>query len=627
MKTLSSFLIGIGASLLIVLPAQGQAAREDVIWARRSLSFITLDGVLNENAWAVAESMIVEFPQDTGIPGSGWKYEAGQQPISPTYAVLKFLTFEGQLYLGARVSDQSVGGSATWERFDGFLMSIKDHLSENAPKPPTEYFYSWWYAESEDPQPPGQEPAFVGRFGSWPPGTPRTEEAIAAWDARTIVDGLSNDDAVVDEGYTVEMRFDLEVLGYDVERSDGDIIEWNISIYDCDWFWPINGPIFSSNRVWWQSPWGNDDWYSEVRIHARPSVHTGSGPVPEIGPEMRVAHGNDFAAPVIDGQLNENVWIYAPYFWIRYDDEELRKTYPAVGPYRAGQYQPPVNGGEAFVLDPANAQVKMFFRDHYLYLGFDVFDQVVQYHANFDRWDGFIVVVTDVVLRHDDNNLLDRRLAFQVAPDGSYMAHDYLATLLDEGGAEISLALKAGTTVDTLGLQADTGYKVELKIDLTKLSYPADLGDGTLHIGIDHLDGDSFIPITDSYGTRTWWFRERQNECCPVWAYMDPGLSVADVSEPGDRFASRVSNYPNPSSATTIEYVLAERARVGLEVYDVQGRLVRETDLGIQPAGTRQIDFDARDLGQGIYLYRVKIMDPFDGAVRSLRTGRMVTVR
>lgn len=627
MKRLSTIPFVVGMSLLSILPAHGQAARQDAIWARTSLSFITLDGVLSENAWAAAESMVIRFPEDAGTPGSGWKYEAGQQPIDPTYATLKFLVYQNQLYLGAEFRDASVGGSATWERWDGLLMSIKDHLSPNAPKPPTEYFYSWWYAESQDPQPPGQEPNFVGRFGSWPPGSPRTEEAIAAWDARTIVHGLSNDDATADEGFTVEMRFDLTPLGYDVTTFDGDVIEWNISIYDCDWFWPLNGPIFSSNRVWWQSPWGNDDWYSEVRIHARPRVHTSSGPVPDIGPEMRVPHGNNFADPVIDGQLNDLVWLSTPTFRIRYGDDALRQTYPGVGPYRAGQFQAVVNGGQAFVLDPADARIRMFFKGHYLYLGFDVHDQVVQYHPNFDRWDGFLVLLNDVVERGPDNNLLGRRLAFQVNQSGGYTAHDYLATLLDEGGAEIALALKTGTTVDTLGLQADTGYKAELKIDLTKLGYAADLGDGTLHIGINHLDGDSFIPITDSYGTRTWWFREYQNECCPVWAYMDPTLNVADAADLPAAPGAEVFSYPNPSNQRTIEFSLAEQSRVELEVYDIQGRRVRQDDLGVLPAGIRRIDFDGRDLGQGLYLYRVKVIDPVDGATRTVHTGRMVTLR
>ena len=73
----------------------------------------------------------------------------------------------------------------------------------------------------------------------------------------TKVHGLSNSDAVIDTGYTIEMRFDLTPMGYDITQPQGDIFEWNISIYDVDWLWPLNPFKFSSNRTWWQGPWGN----------------------------------------------------------------------------------------------------------------------------------------------------------------------------------------------------------------------------------------------------------------------------------------------------------------------------------------------------------------------------------
>ena len=38
---------------------------------------------------------------DAGIPGSGWKLEAGMLPDDPTNATLKFLVVGNQLYLGA----------------------------------------------------------------------------------------------------------------------------------------------------------------------------------------------------------------------------------------------------------------------------------------------------------------------------------------------------------------------------------------------------------------------------------------------------------------------------------------------------------------------------------------------
>ena len=65
---------------------------------------ITLDGVLDEAAWAQAETKVIEYAEDAGIPGSGWKFEAGWEPVDPTYATLKFLVVGNQLYMGAVVA-------------------------------------------------------------------------------------------------------------------------------------------------------------------------------------------------------------------------------------------------------------------------------------------------------------------------------------------------------------------------------------------------------------------------------------------------------------------------------------------------------------------------------------------
>ncbi len=609
------------------MPGLAQASRLDAIWARVSTgSPITLDGNLNELGWTKAESVTVRFGIDNGIPGSGWKIESGQLPNDTTVAVLKFLVSGNQLYLGAKVKDRSVGGSKDFNRFDGLLMSLKDHADFNAPKPPAEYFYAWWYAESDDPQPPGQSPAFIGRWGSWPPGTPRTPEAIDAWDAVTVVHGLSNSDATLDTGYTVEMRFDLTVMGYDVTRFEGDIVEWNVSIYDCDWFWPFVPSTFTSYRTWWQSPWGNAAWYSEVRIHARPDVTIFTPVLPAIGPEVHVLNAAAHPAPVIDGVLNETAWGNAwPRFDLRYGDDELRQSYPYVGRYRAGQYQPDVNGGQAAVLDPADATVKMFYRGDKLYLGFDVRDQVVQFHPSFDRWDGFLVSINDRVQRNPDQALLGRRLSFQVGPTGAAVPQDYLLTMVNAGTAEIAITLKPGTVVDTLGIEPDAGYYAELAIDLTALGYPTGLGDGVLFIGVNHLDGDSFIPTSDSYGTRTWWYREYEGNCCPAWAYLDPTFVTSVEPEVVSELAPvTLRNFPNPGARTTIEYALSEGGAVSLEVFDVQGRRVERRSLGVRPAGDGQVEFDGAGRPAGLYLYRIEVTDPQTGALRATRQGRMV---
>ena len=66
-------------------------------------------------------------------------------------------------------------------------------------------------------------------------------------------------------------------------------------------------------------------------------------------------------------------------------------------------------------------------------------------------------------------------------------------------------------------------------------------------------------------------------------------------------------NYPNPfNPATTITYALGAPGPVTLEIYDVQGRLVRTLVDGPQATGQHTVVFDAEGLPSGTYLYRLQ---------------------
>jgi hypothetical protein len=611
-----------------VLPAMGQATRQDAIWARVSSDPITLDGVLDEAAWSQAETKVIDWEVDNGMPGSGWKTESGWDPVDPAHATLRFLVVGNELYLGAVVDDRSIGGSEEFNRFDGLLMALKDHSVEFFPKPPAEYLYSWWHDELIDPQPSGQDPSFIGSWAELPHGTPRTAEQIANWDAVTVVNGLSNDDSSDDVGYTIEMRFNLTPMGYDVTRPEGDVIEWNISIYDTDWFWPIDVGRFSSNRVWWQSPWGNDIWYNEVRVMARPDVTVDSGPVPMIEPEMTIPGLNE--SPVLDGDLSDPIWNNPSIYEINlgWMDEALIASYDGVGPYRAGQFQPAVHGAEAFVIDPPDANVKFFCRSDTLFVGFDVNDLLVQYHPNFDRWDGFLLTINDRVELASDNTLLGKRLAFQVGEGGVAVAQDDLLSLVTAGSARVAVHLNPGTTVDTLGVP-DAGYMAEMAIDLTALGYPSGLGDRAFFFGVTMLDGDSFAnPITDSYGTRTWWYRQYENDCCAAWAHLDNPMSpVIDRASRGTTYAFLRPSL-NPSPQPLISYSMPDQNLVTLEVFDIRGRLVMRRPLGLTYAGDSQVPlFTQKKPAAGVYLFRLNIEDPESGRLRDSLTGKMTLLR
>ncbi len=71
-------------------------------------------------------------------------------------------------------------------------------------------------------------------------------------------------------------------------------------------------------------------------------------------------------------------------------------------------------------------------------------------------------------------------------------------------------------------------------------------------------------------------------------------------------------NYPNPfNPETVIEFGLPKAGPTRLEIYDVQGHLVRRLVDGSMPAGLHAVRWDGRDesgrrVSSGIYLYRLK---------------------
>lgn len=623
-----------GAVLATVLPSQAQFQRYDTMWARSTNGApLTLDGYMNEPEWAQAESVLVRYPLDNGIPGSGWKDEGGFPATDRTYAVFRFLTVGDQLWMCATVRDSSIGGSNLFNRFDGLLMSIKNHANGSRPATPGEHLISWWANDTGDPNPTAVD-HLPTMYGEWrTPGTPPTPTQLQAWDARVTWLGKVNSDTTADAGYTIEMRCDMPLNGYNITRAEGDVVEWNCSVYDCDWYWPLaNFFRFSVNRSWIQGPWGNAYWYGDVKIRCRPDVTVASGPAPVAGSDMTIPNlGNIIPLPVIDGTLGDAAWGNAPSIAIRYDDTPLLDTYPGTGPWRSGQYEAEVNGngGQAFVADPGDATVKYFFKGTKLYMSFDVNDQVVQNVVAEDRWDGFNVSINDRVRRFSDNNLKSWACGFRVGPGGTLVRTFDTAYLQDSLNAlQVALHLKPGTTVDTLGVDSDAGYTAELSLDLTAIGYPADLGDRALYFGVTLYDGDSYSPITDSYGTRTWFFREREYLDGPCVAFLDPNKYVTTgVGDDAPPRLALAGAFPNPVRfGTTIRYSLPAPARVDLEVYDLQGRVVVSRALGIQAAGSREARVPSFASRSGVYLYRLQVRDAVSGADRGTLSGKMMVL-
>jgi hypothetical protein len=611
-------------------PPTNTSGRTDAVWARSTAgAAITLDGRLDEAAWSSAEAIRVQYPISTNmIPGSGWFNEGGVIAEDKTDATIRFLTKDNWLYLGITVKDASVGGGL-FNRFDGFLMNLRAHESANRPAPPFEYFYAW-VAEPWADTTLAKEGALPGFFGF--AGGKRDSVNSQIWNAATTVQGLSNNDAAPDQGYTSEIAINLTKRGYDVLRTQGDIMEFNMSIYDADWQWPLDVARYSSNRTWLQGPWGNASFFNVLRIHARPDVTINSGAAPSIAAEIIVPSAGANPAPAIDGKLDETIWSKAPGLDLRYGDDALRNSYPSNGPFRSGQFQPEIGGVRAAVLDPADATLKWFFKDNWLYLGVDVRDQGVWANANQDQWDGIQIFINDRSTLSGDNVLLTRTLTARVDAGGALFVDNYLKELVASNGAQAALALKPNTTVSNFS-DIDEGYTIEIALDLTKFGYPAGRGDGVLYIGATLYDGDEFANATDNYGNRVWWMRERENNAGPAWAHMDPNTVITGVAEQAveggiPKVFTLYGNYPNPfNPSTSISFGMPEAGFVTLKVFDILGRNVVSKPLGVREAGKHVEVFEAKAFASGIYFYRLHMTTA--GAKKNSSTlyGRMMVIK
>lgn len=612
------------------------AQRADAWWVRSTAgAAITLDGNLNEAAWAKAEAKTMEFGKSAGLPGSGWREEGGRgnNPTDPMKATLKFLLNGNKLYMGVAVADSSVGGSGDWATWDAFLMGFKDKTSANRPVPAAEYFYTFWSPDNPDATKPGAQPHFIGKFGGdgWPPFTapPRDATRKGAWDGVIKVDGVVNDDSTPDKGYVIEMMFDLGVMGYDFTKATGDVGLFSLSIWDADWNWPRNAAKFASNRTWWQDPWGNADVLSQVQLWGRPDWTINStGSAPAINVDGKIPNAAGETMPTVDGGLTEAVWTKAKGMDIRYGDKTLRGSYRGVGPFLSGEFQPEFNGVRADVLDPGDATVKWFYSGTKLYVSADVRDQVLTGDDNYDMWDGFRLMLLDrdPAALTSENVGEARQFVVRIGADGKMVTDGYLTDLIKSGKAEAALKFKGSSTVNDAN-DIDLGYTVEMVIDLAALGYP--VGDNTLFAGLCLFDGDKLADPAKNYSTRTWWFKEHTGGATWAWLVMDDTFKIGVANEVNAEIPNGFKlegNYPNPfNPSTTIRYALPQAGDVNLDVFDVTGRLVRTVNLGAQSAGSQGATFQANGLASGVYLYQLRVRT--QAGVYTSPAGKMILMK
>ena len=472
MKTMITTLL-LCTALGLLTPAMAQAPREDAIWARTALR--SHHPGRRARRGGLGPGRVHDHRVRRSTPAfpaaAGRSRAAGNPSTRPTPPSSSWSTGTSSTWRPSFTTSPSAAASSSTAS-TACSWASRTMPSRAFPSPPTEYLYSWWYAETGRTAAGGHAARLHRRLGRTAPrlaAHPRADRRLGRGHRGRRPDQRRS--TARRRGYTVEMRFNLTPMGYDVTQPDGDIVEWNISVYDMRLVLAhqrlaASAPTACGGRA----PGATPRWYSEVRIHARPDVTTAPGPVPAIGPEL-VDSGHRRGRPTIDGELTEAVWsspeVYS--FDIRWDDDALRETYDGVGPYRSGQFQP--HGQRRRGLRPRSRRRhgEGLHRGDMLYMGFDV--------ARRGRPVPSRLRSLGRVPRHRSRTAPNCGTGQQPAgpapvlpgrrPTARALPQDYLLTLVTAGSAEVAIHLHGRHDGRHPGPQADNGYTAELAIDLT----------------------------------------------------------------------------------------------------------------------------------------------------------------
>lgn len=643
------------ATLLLLLgfcwasgSAEAQAVRngQDAIWARDvDGASITFDGALDEAVWDQAERLTIRTnSEEFYTPGGGWQlYRDDVEPADPAWAWVYFLRDGNTLWIGIDAPDVSIGGTRDFFQMDGVVMSIADHENRAMayeggswgdpngnwfPANNTdEFFYSWMNRDMvEDTV--GIGPQFFGN--EVVDGVPNLDK----WDARAVVDGVSNDDfngnaePTPDVGYTMEIMFNLENFGYDMTSAEGDRFPMTIGIYDWDYIWPLDagGDNFRS-RAWWQNPWGGDMPFGSAFVYGRPDVTVGAAAPDITEPDLRIPTTAD--AFTVDGVLDESAWgDVEPQVTLEYlaTPDELDEL-PGIGPYYTGWFRPGGGPEAPPVLDPSVGEFRMIHQGDKLYLSLDAADAAVSGQSDENRADGFRFVMRNLYPADSVYTEGSQLPAYQffVVIDSTGAARP-LQDAFDNPAVTVAASLDGASTAGNPN-DVDTGYQIEMEIDLAGLGYDLAAADRQIWWGVNYFDGDDLPIAENSYGMRTWFLAERDSGPM-IRTYLDPNFGVANEESAGALPLSveLIGNYPNPFAAsTTLRYALPEAGEVEVRVFDLLGREVAVVEAGQQAAGTNDVTFEGRGLASGVYLYRVDFKQ--GGSVQARATGRMVLMK
>ncbi len=174
----------------------------------------------------------------------------------------------------------------------------------------------------------------------------------------------------------------------------------------------------------------------------------------------------------------------------------------------------------------------------------------------------------------------------------------YMAMYQGTGGAYQRAALiDISQHGENVGDDDIYGYTPSLSSEMT--------GYGAGAVDVANIDGEIYVFV-----------------CAPdigIAGYRMGAVGVGDVYGT----ETTLNNYPNPfNSITTIEYSLPEgfNETVTISVYNITGKLIREFNNTDYTSGKNNIVFDATELPDGIYIYKIE-------AGNIVNTKKMVIIK
>ncbi|MCX8056623.1 MAG: T9SS type A sorting domain-containing protein, partial [Ignavibacteria bacterium] len=150
-----------------------------------------------------------------------------------------------------------------------------------------------------------------------------------------------------------------------------------------------------------------------------------------------------------------------------------------------------------------------------------------------------------------------------------------------------------------------------VNINGTVVAYTSTLNDGSY--SFDNLTGGEYQIIAEAteyentaengsvildYGT---------NSSKTKDLYLTPASATKVESGSTPNSYALFQNYPNPfNPSTTIRFILPEKSKVSLEVYNLIGQKVATLINSELNAGEYNVEFNGSNLSSGIYLYKLQ---------------------